>query len=125
MSICLRYVVDGKTSETFVGFCETDSVTGEALFQVITTKIQQLGLEIKSIVGQCYDGAAIMSGYKKGVASRIQEVAAFAIYVHCYAHLLNLALQDTLEHNRVLKNSLGMLQSLYNFFNSPKREGVL
>ena len=66
-----------------------------------------------------------MSGYKKGVASKIQEVAPFAIYVHCYAHLLNLALQDTLEHNRVLKNSVGMLQSLYNFFNSPKCEGVL
>ena len=52
MSICLRYVVDGKTSKSFVEFCETDSVTGEALFQEITTKIQQLGLEIEGPISK-------------------------------------------------------------------------
>ena len=56
--------MDGKTSENLVGFCETDSITEEALFQISTKKkIQPLGLEIKSS-----DGGANISEIKKGVA---------------------------------------------------------
>jgi len=39
-----------------------------------------------------------------------------AVYVHCYAHRLNLALQDTLEANIVLRNAPGVVQSLHHFF---------
>ena len=67
-----------------------------------------------------------MSGSDKGVgAARVQELVPNALYVHCYAHLLNLALQDTLKHNEILRNGLGVIQSLYNFFNSPKRQSML
>ena len=54
---------------------------------------------MKNMVGQCYDGAANMSGSEKGVAARFQDSAPSAVYVHCYVHLLNFALQDTLEEN--------------------------
>ena len=47
------------------------------------------------------------------------------MYVHCYAHLLNLALHDALENNTTTRNALGVIQSLHNFFNIPKRENVL
>ena len=39
--------------------------------------------------------------------------------------MLSLAFQDTLEENEKLRNGLGVIQSLYNFFNSPKRHGIL
>ena len=42
-----------------------------------------------------------------------------------YAHRLHLALQDTLEANIVLRNALGVVQSLHHFFHSPKREAIL
>ena len=71
-------------------------------------------LSFSDIVGQCFDGAANMSGAKKGVAARVKEVVPNAIYVHCYAHLLNLALHDTLENNTTMKNALGVIQSLHN-----------
>ena len=32
-SVCLRYMLDGEVFESFIGFCETFSTTGEALFQ--------------------------------------------------------------------------------------------
>ena len=35
-----------------------------------------------------------MSGLYKGLATRIKADSDTAIYVHCYAHRLNLALQD-------------------------------
>ena len=68
------------------------------------------------MVGQCYDGTTSMSGVQKGVAARMQEIVPEAVCVHCYAHRLNLALQDTLEANIVLRNALKVVQSLHNFF---------
>ena len=63
-----------------------------------------------------------MSGKEKGLAARMKEYAPMAIYVHCYGHLLNLALQDTMKEVVPLRNALGTIQSLYNFLEaSPKR----
>ena len=64
---------------------------------MLKSKLLELGLDIEHLVGQCYDGASNMSGSGKGVAAKVQEVVPNALYVHCHAHLLNLALQDTLE----------------------------
>ena len=95
VAVCLRYVTKGATVEGVLGFIEVESTTGKNLFYLVLDKHQKLGLDISKLVGQCYDGAANMSGCEKGLASRVQEVSSLAIYVHCYAHLLNLALQDT------------------------------
>ena len=125
VSLCLRYMRNGKAVETFFGFQTTKSTDGKTLFLLIKEVLENAGFSFSGIVGQCFDGAANMSGAKKGVAARVKEVVPNAIYVHCYAHLLNLALHDTLENNTTMKNALGVIQSLHNFFNTPKRENVL
>ena len=84
-----------------------------------------MSLNPKNLIGQAYDGASNMSGKNKGVAKRFQVIAPQAMYVHCYSHRLNLALKDTLQGNTVLRNTLGVVQSLYNFFNTPKRLAIL
>ena len=38
--------------------------------------------------------ASVMSGCCSGVQQHIRQVAPQAIYVHCYAHCLNLVLVD-------------------------------
>ena len=66
-----------------------------------------------------------MSGVRKGVAARMKECSPRGVYVHCYAHVFNLALQDTMSDVEPLRNALGTLQSLYNFLEgSPKRHAV-
>ena len=56
------------------------------------------------------------------IVSVLMKLPYMAVYVHCYGHLLNLALQDTMTHVEVLRNALGTVQSLYNFIEaSPKR----
>lgn len=66
-----------------------------------------------------------MSGVRKGVAARMKECSPRGIYVHCYGHVLNLALQDTMSEVEPLRNALGTVQSLYNFLEaSPKRHAV-
>ena len=87
--------------------------------------MNDLQLELQNIVGECFDGASNMSGVNKGLSARMKEFSPLAIYVHCYGHLLNLALQDTLTTVEPLRNTLGTIQSLYNFLEaSPKRHAL-
>ncbi|XP_028406786.1 zinc finger MYM-type protein 1-like [Dendronephthya gigantea] len=125
VSICLRYVLAGETLETFIGFFCTSSTEGIVLLELLKNVITENGLKLEDIVGECFDGASNMSGIHKGVAARMKECCPRAVYVHCYAHVLNLALQDTMSEIEPLRNSLGTLQGLYNFLEaSPKRHAV-
>ena len=54
------------------------------------------------------------------------QVAESCLYVHCYGHLLNLALQSALSVVVNLRNCIGSVQSLYVFLEaSPKRHSLL
>ena len=66
-----------------------------------------------------------MKGIHKGLATLMKETSPLALYVHCYGHLLNLAIQDTMEEVEPLRNALGTIQGLYNFLEaSPKRHAI-
>ena len=125
VAICLRFTIDGETRESFVGFYSTPLTDGQALYNLVTGVMATLNLELDKIVGQCYDGAANMSGVQKGLASRMKDCSPRSVYVHCYGHLLNLAIQDTMADIEPMRNALGVIQSLYNFLEaSPKRHAV-
>ena len=87
----MRYVAKGTTAESFLGFIEVESTTSENLFTLVLDKLQKLELNISKQVGQCYDGAANMSGSKKDWHQEFEKFLPQLYYVHCYAHLLNLA----------------------------------
>ena len=48
------------------------------------------------LVKHSRDGAADMNGVHKGLSTRMEECSPLGIYVHCYGHVLKLALQDTM-----------------------------
>ena len=126
VSLFLRYVFDGETKETFTGFYQsTKSTEGEVLYELVKTAISKLELWLEDIVAECFDGAANMSGARKGLAARMKECSPLSIYVHCHGHRLNLALQDTMTTIEPLQKSLGVIQSLHNFLEgSPKRHAI-
>jgi len=76
------------------------------------------------MVGQGYDGASNMSGHLKGVQTIIRETYPKALYVHCVAHSLNLAVSKA-SNILPIRNCLGVVEKIYCFFNSPKRQNVL
>jgi hypothetical protein len=126
VSIILRYCLDGVVKERFIGFYEVKSTTGESLYQLLSDSIAACGLSINNLVGQSYDGASNMSGQFKGVATRMKEVAPICLYIHCYGHLLNLALVKALSSVSSLKYCMGSVQSLYVFLEgSSKRHAIL
>ena len=125
VSFCLSYIANGSKKEAFVGFHATKTTDGETLYQLVKEVMNKLQLELQNIVGECFDGASNTSGVNKGLSARMKECSPLAIYVHCYGHLLNLALQDTMTTVEPLRNTLGTIQSLYNFREaSPKRHAL-
>ena len=47
-----------------------------------------------------------MSGEYSGVQARVKAIEKKAVYIHCYAHCLNLVLVDTVKRNRTARNFL-------------------
>ena len=66
--------------------------TAQGLFNLVNSVLHEFDIENK-LVGQCYDGACVMSGHLTGLQARVKEVAPNALFTHCLAHRLNLLLQ--------------------------------
>lgn len=77
---------------------------------------------MSNLVGQGYDGAGNMSGKFNGVQSRIRQKYPKAIFVHCAAHRLNLALSSALSITSV-RNSLGVIKDITNLFRNNALAG--
>ncbi|XP_045215568.2 zinc finger MYM-type protein 1-like [Mercenaria mercenaria] len=99
LSVCIRFIArnEGKHElhEEFIGFVTCPSIKGTALAQAILQHVQDCGLDILKLRGQCYDGAGNMAGKYNGVQALIRERVPLASYVHCKSHCLNLALVHT------------------------------
>lgn len=77
------------------------------------------------MVGQGYDGASNMSGKFNGVQAIIHaKFAPCALYVHCAAHSLNLAISVT-SKIPAIRDCLNTIETVYDFFNTPKRTAIL
>lgn len=82
------------------------SIDAATLTSVILDTLVRMNISLSKCRGQCYDGAINMTGAKKGVAANITKQELRAIYTHCYGHALNLAVGDTVERSKVMRDSL-------------------
>ena len=88
--------------------------------------MEKMRLKIENCRGQCYDGAAVMSGHKSGVATRIKQLNNKALFTHCYGHALNLCVKDACSEVDCLKNSFSIAHEIIKLVkNSPQRETLL
>lgn len=92
MSLIFRYVIEQNIIKRFVGFFDfSKDKTGLGLTEVINAETIKWEVGNK-IVGQTYDGASVMAGGKNGVQTIIRQTYPSALFIHCYAHQLNLVL---------------------------------
>jgi hypothetical protein len=112
-------------NESFLSFHAVADQSSKALAAEIVGCIESHGLDLSRLRGQGYDGAANMSGVYSGVQARLKEIQPLAIYVHCMAHNLNLALNDSCKGVPNIENFYDTLEKLYNFFRSVRRRGML
>ena len=63
----LLYTFECDVHKEFIGFRGTEDLNAESLSGAIQDEIKQIGINIKNLVAQGYDGAAVMSGRSSGV----------------------------------------------------------
>ena len=124
MTFIVRYVKKHKPVERFVCF---RNLSGNTTAENITDNDIDLIADVKKgkdfpiVVAQTYDGASTMAGKISGVQKKVQEVHPTASFIHCYAHRLNLVLQNCVANIRLASVFFATLDGLHTFFRqSPK-----
>lgn len=104
-------------------------VDAESIFTAIDNVLSSLKLTWKSVLSVCFDGARSMSGHLNGVQARCKSVNDSILYIHCFAHCLNLVLVDSCTSrisNSEAFDFFGIVQMIYNFIEGGAvRHGVL
>ena len=78
ISLVVSYIDTlGQKNESFLGFIKTDKTDGETFFGLISNSINDLGLDLSTVVGLGFDGASNMNGVNRGVATRFKDVSPF------------------------------------------------
>ncbi|KAF0708975.1 zinc finger MYM-type protein 1-like, partial [Aphis craccivora] len=125
LTVCLRYVYKGEIKERLLKMIPIQFSTGEAQYTIVKSTLQSLGIDVKKIVGQSYDGAANMKGKFNGLQTHFKKDAPNSIFTHCHAHVLNLIIGDVTKCNIVSQNLFDLLQKTAVFFSeSHKRTDV-
>jgi hypothetical protein len=102
-----------------------DQTTAEALLHTISDKLKNCGIAISNLQGQCYDGASNVSGIYTGLQAHVKELSSSALYTHCYAHVLNLVIVDTMTKNKTARDFFGTFQNLYVFIETCTKRHAL
>ena len=125
LSFCIRSISkDGNVFEKPLGVIHMKKLNAEALASAINVAVIQNNLSWDNCVGQCYDGASVMSGQFTGVQARIKEIAPHVTYIHCHAHRLNLVLVRTIKNIPEIAEFFEKVQCLYVFLtvSTPRHE---
>ncbi|XP_022164655.1 52 kDa repressor of the inhibitor of the protein kinase-like [Myzus persicae] len=119
--LCIRYVFHDKVQEDFLKLVIVENASGFNLSKIILHQLDDLGLNIKYLRGQGYDGGANMSGKYQGVQAQILKIQHLALYTHCASHCLNLSISKACSVV-LIRNVVGNIQEVITFFRaSPKR----
>ncbi|XP_041850455.1 zinc finger MYM-type protein 1-like [Melanotaenia boesemani] len=127
LSLVLRYVTATGVKECFVKFVDvTSGRRADDLAALIFHFFEEYECSLDKVVAQCYDGAAVMASGLNGVQAKVKEKVPMALFIHCYAHRLNLVLTQGVSKLKECKVFFANLSGLAAFFSrSPKRTQLL
>ncbi len=112
LAICLRFVATpGEIRKEFISFIKMERVRAADIEQAIIGLLIQLGLSLKDLRRQGYDGASIMAGEKSGVQRRIIDKHPKALYIHCSGHSLNLVIAQACEELSI-RNCISIIKAI-------------
>ena len=126
-SVIVRFInSNASLVERFLGFHDVSADrSADALYSLLDNILGQFDYEHK-LVGQCYDGASVMSGHLNGLQKKIKDKAPQAVFVHCLAHRLNLVLQQSFTKISKCRIFFANINGIPAFFHhSAKRTYIL
>lgn len=116
--IILRYIKENKPVERFLSFENVHDRTARGLSEVLKKSLEPFNVKEK-LIAQAYDGALVMSGNTGGVQTLMQNFFPYAKYVLCYAHQLNLVIQNACSKNiKFLRLFFANISGFTTFFSS-------
>jgi len=137
MTIVIRYLDGNEVREDFLSFSDLHdenygsssastepTLTGEVIGKSVLKHLKEFDLKFENCVGIGTDGCAVMSSLLKGAVVEIQKECVNAVWSPCFNHALNLTLSKTSTVPSI-RNCMGTLGEVVNFFNFPKRNHVL
>eukprot|EP00795_Rhopilema_esculentum_P005495 gene5495-673_t len=123
--VVFRYIKDKTVVERFWSFSTLPQGDANTISSRIIASLEEVlpnPEDKQKLIAQCYDGAAVMSGCNNGVQTIVKQSYANAHYVHCYAHQLNLILQQAVSQISQIRLFFANLNGFSVFFSrSPKR----
>lgn len=97
-----------------MGFAHVRDLSAKGLAEAIAKTLHSLTL--CCCIAQCYDGASVMSGVHNGVQAKFRALTGTAcMYVHCYAHKVNLVLVDTCTNISEVSEFFRLLEAVIHF----------
>uniref|UniRef100_A0A8C5DNQ5 Zinc finger MYM-type protein 1 n=1 Tax=Gouania willdenowi TaxID=441366 RepID=A0A8C5DNQ5_GOUWI len=127
LSVIIRYVDSaGKIQEHFIGFFYVSGGRdAQSVFGILNENMQGYNFREK-LVAQTYDGAAVMASALNGLQAKVKAIAPSAMFVHCYAHRLNLVLSQGAKCFSECRIFFASLSGFATFFSkSTKRSSFL
>uniref|UniRef100_A0A8C8RK62 Zinc finger MYM-type protein 1 n=1 Tax=Pelusios castaneus TaxID=367368 RepID=A0A8C8RK62_9SAUR len=120
LAVCVRYVVPvtGLVTEHFLGFSELKCFDEESITESLQSCLRVHGLDDLLCVSQTYAGASVMSRSSRGVQAKFQKYHPEAIYIHCYAHELNMVLYYSCKAIKEASDFFSTLESVYAVFSA-------
>ncbi|GAB0099665.1 hypothetical protein DMENIID0001_155520 [Sergentomyia squamirostris] len=125
VSMCIRIAKNLEPAEFFLGLFEASETTGDSLAKMILDVLLRYNLPIDKLRGQCYDGAANMSGVRQGVQTIRKAKQPLVLYVHCTAHSLNLAVQSTITNIPWMRDALFLVNDIGTFIQGSSKRITL
>ncbi|XP_063765900.1 zinc finger MYM-type protein 1-like [Eleginops maclovinus] len=116
ISVALRYLNNDMIHEEFLDFISAEGLDAESLHKSVKQTLAKCSIDKHACIAQCYDGASVMSGCNNGVQERFRQEVPHALYIHCYAHRLNLVLVDCVHNVKPVAECFATVKMLYNFF---------
>uniref|UniRef100_A0A2K6F3T9 Zinc finger MYM-type containing 1 n=1 Tax=Propithecus coquereli TaxID=379532 RepID=A0A2K6F3T9_PROCO len=118
LSVCVRYPQKSSKAiiikERFLGFVDVEEMTGTHLHRTIKAYLQQIGVDLNKIRGQAYDSTTNLRVKFNKIAAEFKKEEPRALYIHCYAHFLELAVIRFCKEVKELRGTLNTLSSLFN-----------
>lgn len=106
LSSVIRYVTHEDIQERFIWFIDVSTDrSAVSLAGHVFSLINEFQFGDK-LVAQTYDGCSVMAGVHNGLQQIIRAKYQSALFVHCYAHKLNLVLKQSVTGIKECKYSI-------------------
>ena len=104
---------------SFIGLCEIENANAEGLAKTITDCLDSCKVSNwqDRLICMTVDGASVNIGKHNGLVKILES----PIHIHCYNHLLDLCLKNSIKSNATATKIIALLRMINNFYRtSPK-----